>query len=269
MRCAFPVNRVQALLPAPVLQSLRSIPHALFSLLYPDDCRLCHEPLSGITPYPVCRSCIDSIQPLEAEYFCALCRTPFASARSLDESGRCALCVESTRGFDAAYSLGAYDGPLRDLIHLFKYRRIMSLDRPLGKLLVSALPRDEAIDLIVPVPMHWTRRWTRGFNQSERLSRAVSRAFCLPVSLTLKRTRRTSPQAGLSHAERQDNLSAAFSVRRRAAVAGKRVLLVDDVFTTGATAAACSRELKRAGARSVVLLTLARVDRRWTEIPDR
>lgn len=195
-----------------------------------------------------------------------LCRTPFAAAASLDETGRCALCAEGTRGFDAAYSFGAYEGNLRELIHLFKYARMRSLDRPLGRKLAAALPREERIDLVVPVPMHWLRRWNRGFNQAERLARFVARRWNLPVCRGLRRVRSTPSQAGLTHVERRENMAGVFRAPR-GKVDGRRILLVDDVFTTGATASACAVALKKAGARSVVLLTLARVDRRWAESP--
>ena len=202
---------------------------------------------------------------MASDYFCSLCRTPFATEYSLDETGRCALCRAGTRGFDAAYSYGAYDGALRELIHLFRYARVRSLARPLGRMLVSALPRDEQFDIIVPVPMHWWRRWRRGFNQAESIARSVSRSTAAPLRRELSRTRRTLSQAGLTSSERQANIAGAFRVPRPDAVRGKRILLVDDVMTTGSTGSACAAALKKAGAASVVLLTLARVDRRWVD----
>ncbi len=117
--------------------------------------------------------------------------------------------------------------------------------------------------------MHWRKRWDRGFNQAELLAAVVARRSGLPLWLGLRRTRKSSVQAGLSLAERRINMETVFQVpgaKARQAVRGRGVLLVDDVFTTGATANACGRALKEAGARSVILLTLARVDRRWAEI---
>jgi ComF family protein len=176
--------------------------------------------------------------------------------------------VEGSRGFDAAYSYGSYEGSLRDLVHLFKYGRVRSLRKPLGRMLSLALPREEQVDLVVPVPMHWFRKWKRGFNQAELLARVVARRTGVPVARSLKRGRSTLSQAGLTLSQRRDNLTGVFRVSARNRIEGRRVLLVDDVFTTGATASACAAALKRAGARSVVLLTLARVDRRWAEVPD-
>jgi ComF family protein len=177
----------------------------------------------------------------------------------LDEEGRCALCRSGLRGFDAAYSFGAYAGPLREMIHLYKYGRIRTLAEPLGELLVRALPREEAFDALVPVPLHWRRRMERGFNQTESLARVLAGRTGTPVVKALRRVRATPNQAGLSNTERRKNMSQAFRSR---SVAGKRILLIDDVLTTGSTGAACALALKSSGARKVAILTVARVDRR-------
>ena len=197
---------------------------------------------------------------MSAEFFCVSCRTPFQNAFPLDADGRCALCRFGLRGFDAAYCFGSYEGVLRELIHLYKYGRIKTLARPLGALLAAALPRDERFDAVTPVPLHWRRQWQRGFNQSELLARAIARRRGVPVIHALKRARSTVAQAGLSNTGRRQNVAAAFRPRRT--VEGKRILLVDDVMTTGSTAASCALALKRAGAAKVALLTVARVDRR-------
>ncbi|HEY1263027.1 MAG TPA: ComF family protein [Terriglobales bacterium] len=180
----------------------------------------------------------------------------------MDPEGRCGLCRSGFRGFDAAYCYGAYEGTLRELIHLFKYRRIESLARPLGDFAMAALPRDERFDCLTPVPLHWWRQWKRGFNQSELLARAISRRSGIPVVRALRRARSTAAQAGLSNSGRRRNVADAFLWRPKQPVAGRRILLLDDVMTTGSTAAACALALKRAGAARVALLTLARVDRR-------
>jgi ComF family protein len=136
-------------------------------------------------------------------------------------------------------------------------------------LLAQALPRDEAFDAAVPVPLYWRRRLQRGFNQAELLARGLSRRTGIPVVRALSRLRPTPAQAGLSNSARRQNVSQAFRAR---GVQGKRILLIDDVMTTGATAASCAAALKQAGARRVSLLTVARVDRRmeaWRLTADR
>ncbi len=204
---------------------------------------------------------------MAADYFCVTCRTPFQNPYPLDESGRCRLCRSGARGFDMAYCFGAYEDTLRQLIHLFKYGRIKPLARTLAAHLASALPRDQKFDVVVPMPLHWRRRWQRGFNQSELLARLTARRCGIPMVNAVRRTRATAAQAGLSNARRRENVAGAFRVRKPQAVEGRRVLLIDDVMTTGATASACALALKRGGASSVTLLALARVDRRLFE-PD-
>ena len=201
-------------------------------------------------------------EPLDAEFACVSCRTPFLNRFPLDDQGQCALCRHGLRGFDAVYCFGSYEGLLREWIHLYKYGRVKTLARPLCELLTKAVPRDEQFDAIVPVPLHWLRRWRRGFNQSELLARGLARQLGVPMISALRRRRSTQVQAGLSNTARRRNVAQAFRSRQWRPVAGKRILLIDDVMTTGSTAAACARALKSAGAARVVLATVARVDRR-------
>lgn len=198
-----------------------------------------------------------------AEHFCGNCRTPFLNAFPLDEKGLCGLCRHGLTGYDSAYSFGSYETELRALIQLFKYGRVETLARPLGKLIRSALPREQRFDVIVPMPLHWMRRWSRGFNQSEQLAGEVSRYTGIPMRRLVRRTRSTAAQAGLTDAQRRDNVARAFRMRASGWITGSRVLLIDDVLTTGATAGACAAVLKKGGARSVTVLTLARTDRRF------
>ena len=203
-----------------------------------------------------------SPEPLAADYFCVSCRTPFLNSFPLDTSGRCALCRSEARGFDAAYSFGAYDGSLRALIHLYKYGRIRTLARPLAGFLMTAYPREQRFDAIVPMPLHWRRRWQRGFNQSHLLASELGRTCGLPVVAAVRRVHGTAPQAGLTSARRRANVAHAFAVAPGDSIRGLRLLVVDDVMTTGATARACARTLRQAGAAYVAVLTLARADRR-------
>lgn len=223
--------------------------------------------MTEISRIPVCAGCLAKPAPIAAEHYCSACRTPFLNAFPLDEQGLCGLCRRGLTGFDAAYSFGSYEGELRQLVHLFKYGRIQTLARPLAKFLLKALPLEQSFDAIVPMPLHWRKQWQRGFNQSELLAREVSKRWNVPVKRMVRRIRATTVQAGLTGAKRRANVSGAF--RAKAAIAGQRVLLVDDVMTTGATASACASALKRAGAARVTLLTLARVDRRLVAVAAR
>jgi ComF family protein len=223
---------------------------------------LCERPLRQFSRVPVCSECLQDLTPLEAEYFCVRCHTPFLNRFPLDEQGCCALCRSGLRGFDAAYSFGAYEGKLRELIHLLKYSGIRTLAKPLGRCLSLAFPLDQPFDLVAPMPLHWLRLWRRGFNQAQLLAKEVSRRTGIPFGDVIRRTRPTTPQTGLTHARRRVNVAGAFSVKQGKQVAGLRILLVDDVMTTGTTASECARALKKAGAKYVALLTLARTDRR-------
>ncbi len=172
------------------------------------------------------------------------------------------MCRQDGASFDLAYSFGSYEGSLQKLIHLFKYGKVESLAAPLSLLLMRALPRDLNFDHVIAMPMHWRKQWERGFNQAELLAAPVSKRFGLKLSGHLRRARYTKSQAGLDERERRENLKGSFAVRRPEQISGRRVLLIDDVFTTGATLGAAAETLKAAGAAHVSVLTLARVDRR-------
>lgn len=180
----------------------------------------------------------------------------------LDEYDLCTVCRESLVNFDTVYSFGSYEGPLRKLIHLFKYGKVETLAAPLSRLLIRSLPLDQRFDVIVAMPMHWRKRWERGFNQAELLAKPVAKRYGTKLATNLRRKRHTKAQAGLTEAQRLANAKGSFLIRRPEEINGKRVLLVDDVFTTGATLRAAAAALKKAGAVHVSALTLARVDRR-------
>jgi ComF family protein len=203
---------------------------------------------------------------------CKRCGLPFASARALDSAvAECGACRNDEPGFDGARSFGPYAGNLRQTVLRLKFARDERLGSRLGELLMSPwdqLPWVGEFDspLIVPVPLHPSRRRERGFNQSDLLATGLARALgksrggtAPRVAKTcLRRKRATPPQTGLSVAARRENLRGAFEVVHPAAVRGRPIVLVDDVMTTGTTLSACARPLKRAGAVQVMGVTLAR-----------
>ncbi len=233
-------------------------------MLFPDDCRICAKPLRNISRIPVCPACLAVPRPLVADRFCVVCQSPFVEAYPLDGQDICMVCRGGKPSYDATYSYGSYDGALRELIRLFKYSRIESLSKPLGQLMVRAIPRHLNFDFVMPMPMHWYRQWRRGFNQAELLARPVARLYGTPVSRHLRRVRLGKVQAGLGAEARRENLKRAFQVKRTGEIAGKKILLIDDVLTTGSTLHAAAAALKAAGAAQVVSLTLARVVRQDT-----
>jgi ComF family protein len=176
--------------------------------------------------------------------------------------------------FHKAVAFGAYQGVLRDLLHIFKYQRVKSAAPVLGRLLQQAVSgienavsgvENQAPWLVVPVPLWPGKRRTRGFNQAEEIARAFWRSSLNPnielCGTWLTRTRETASQTGLTRRQRQANLRGAFAVLKPEKVRGQSILLVDDVMTTGATAGECARVLLRAGARQVYVATVARATR--------
>jgi len=173
----------------------------------------------------------------------------------------CGYCRRGIFGFERARSFGTYDGTLRDILQQYKYQGFRPLARPLGDRLTQTLKRlhDEPLDLILPVPLHRRRERQRGFNQAALLAERVGKLSGIRLGgRDCVRVRDTPPQAGLRAAERRRNVEGAFAVPQPQRVRGLRVLLVDDVLTTGATADACARALMAAGAKGVWVLTLAR-----------
>ena len=231
----------------------------LFQQLFPDDCRVCGEPLRNISRIPVCPACLSEPSAISADYFCKDCQTPFLNRFPLDEHGRCALCRLGANGFDTVYTFGSYEEKLRRLIHLFKYHRVRTLVGPLGRLLARAVPPERAFDLVVPLPLHWRKRLSRGYNQSRLLAEEIARLRGLPMKNIVRRVKATAPQAGLSNSKRRLNMQGAFAVRKGVDIKGLRVLLIDDVLTSGATANGCAAALLSAGATAVDVLVAARV----------
>jgi ComF family protein len=181
---------------------------------------------------------------------------------------RCGLCQRLHPPFEKAVAYGSYDGGLRDLIHLLKFQQVRPAAAVLGRMLAEAitgldatLPAGEIV--VVPVPLHARKRAQRGFNQSELIARAALKQLHRPerfqISINaLVRRRETESQIGLTRHQRRENLRGAFALVNPAQIAKRNVLLVDDVYTTGTTAAECARVLRRAGANRVYVATVAR-----------
>jgi ComF family protein len=236
--------------------TVRHLLDPLLSVVFPSRCPSCAASVDHPTRGPLCGACWQTLP----RHRSSLCRCGFPLPLGLLACGRCRRGLQP---LEAGASLGPYEGSLRTLVHELKYhgrRRVAA--RLAEELLSSASVRAllERPVVLVPVPLHPRRRLERGFNQSELLARELARRTGLEVAeKALVRRKDTAPQAGLSAARRRQNVAAAFAVRQRVRIQGRVAVLVDDVWTTGATALACARILKEAGAAEVRLLSVARV----------
>ena len=230
---------------------------AAVSLLYPPVCTLC----GGKTRAGeyLCQRCEAKAMRIVAP-FCQQCSEPFEGAISTVFT--CANCAHRTIYFDAAVAAYRGRGIVRQIIHDFKYGRQIHLRHLVARWLYAAFDderlRGREFDMIVPVPLHPARQRERGFNQANLLAELLTAQISIPSKPVLKRVRYTTTQTALDRAERMENLHNAFRLRRNANVRGLRVLLIDDVLTTGSTLSECARILKRSGAISVHAATAAR-----------
>lgn len=237
---------------------LRPFLAAALDLVFPPLCHVCRRCIPSAGELHICPDCHDSMPPI-ASPLCTVCGIPFEGAGDDHPCGRC-----STRhpAYDAARAALAYEGAGRDLIHAFKYRSKTHLRRPLALLTIERLSGfigSGLHDLVMPVPLHRKKLAVRGFNQSLLLGEILSRRFRIPLDRhALRRIRWTEPQINLPAGDRHSNVRGAFAVHDPPRVDGRRILLVDDVFTTGSTVEECARTLKRAGAVQVTVITVAR-----------
>jgi ComF family protein len=233
--------------------TLKVLGSALVDFVFPPFCSLCREAL-GEGERVVCEACWSKVEVLSGPR-CPRCGAPRA------EGDGCPNCADRGFRFSGACVLAPFDEGAQALIHLLKYREKASVGVRFGRMLgeaVRADPRMAGVELVLPVPLHRSRARERGYNQSALIARGVGEALGRPVEeRALARTRATRTQTELSAEERVRNVSGAFVVRRPGRVAGLRLLLVDDVFTTGATFDACAGALLDAGAFEVFAAAVA------------
>jgi ComF family protein len=248
---------------------------ALRDALFPRRCLGCRaflpEPdgpaapdlIAPLRPH-LCRTCREGIVAVSSP-LCPRCGIPFKGGQGGDHL--CGHCIEAPPVFRKARAAFVYDRTAVELVQGLKYRNRLQLAGPLGRVLRRAYEhgwQGDPVELVVPVPLHAARLRERGFNQAEILVRRwhdpAPAATAPPVAAgVLHRTRATAAQAGLGRQARERNIRGAFEVAQPRAIEGRRLLLVDDVFTTGSTAEECARRLLAGGAERVDVLTLARV----------
>ena len=223
----------------------------LLNILFPESCPLCQRPSLDHNTAPICTECWQGIRPHNGPR-CQKCGKPFVSGISTT----CADCIQSEPYFRNASSFGPHNGALKKAINLFKYHGIKRLAGPLSDIMLRMnIP---PVDTVVPVPLHKKRLRQREFNQSALLAKNTAKTLDISLILDcLVKIRDTTPQVGMNSKSRLKNVKKAFIIKDSSIIRNRNILLVDDVFTTGATVRECSRMLKKAGAHNVYVITLA------------
>jgi competence protein ComFC len=243
----------------------RTVSAALLSVVFPAPCRICEAMLTEPSRVPICNACLASFQPITGT-ICDICGTPVQSPPSNNaETFVCPICAiagKRSYAFDRVRSWSFYDGAMVRAILLLKFENIAPLGDMFARLLEQTIIQGSAgfqADVVVPVPLHRQRERERGYNQAALIAKPLAKLLELPYkSVLLTRLRPRPDKHVLSFDERWESVRGAFATRPGSQVDNLRVLLVDDVMTTGATLDSCAKTLRDAGAKSVVGLTVAR-----------
>lgn len=239
-----------------VARLMRQVGQDALDLMLPARCQLCDAPASARFDRVLCEGCAEGWPTIEAG--CPHCGRPGEPVGQA-----CVECAAEPPPFERARALTWYEGKPAEAVQALKYAGRRGLAPLLGRLMGQAIPEllgEPCYRAVVPIPLHWRRRWWRGYNQAELLAAPIARQLGIPMELDLSRGRASKAQAHLGLRERRQNIARVFSVSPAAArrLQGGDILLIDDVFTTGATTGACALSLKAAGVNRVDVLTLAR-----------
>jgi len=247
---------------------LREAAGGLVAVAFPGDCRVCEHALEEPSRVPLCDECLGSFRVI-APPICRTCGRPMVAGAHFGAAGPlCRLCRRGVYSFDVGRSYATYDDALLRAVTLLKHEAILPLARWFGERLTEVVRHEPSFlvpDLVVPVPLHRDRLRERGFNQAELLARVVAKNLKLPwEARALERRKPRPPRLRLSRHERWQVVRGAYAAAPGRQFDNQSVLLIDDVFTTGATLDACSRALRSAGAARVAALTVARVVDAWS-----
>ncbi|MCS7336650.1 MAG: ComF family protein [Verrucomicrobiae bacterium] len=241
------------------LAQWRRLGNALLGLLFPDVCQVCRSGRATAAQGYVCDGCRARVRFVQPPV-CDRCGMPYPG--EITVPFECRNCSGAKLYFSRARAAVTTDEPIREVIHRYKYQSAVWFEPFLAELFIMCAAPEltrEKVDLIVPVPLHPARKRERGFNQAERLGARLAAATSIPMDAkTLRRVLYTPTQTLLTRDQRAKNMRGAFAVRRGRRLDGARIVLVDDVFTTGATTNACAKALIEAGAAEVRVWTVAR-----------
>jgi len=238
---------------------LNSFFRGLVDLFYPPRCLSCNDLLISGEDCSFCRECWSRISFLSPP-LCRICGAPLPAGENSPNT--CSRCTESPPPFQVCLSVGRYESVLLEAVHALKYRGEIPAGIALGKILSSCVGEHFPVhdyDRVIPVPLHVKRLRKRGFNQSLILARALALDFSLTLDFqSLRRQRHTDPQIGLGRKQREKNVREAFVCTRCNEIENSKILLIDDVYTTGSTVRECARVLMEGGAQLVAVATVAR-----------
>lgn len=240
-----------------LLKQLKKYKEELLDIVYPKICLGCKNRIPADCEKYLCSACLDKLQKIKPP-LCTVCGKP------IDDTDvcRCSECSGYKYHFSRGYTASVYEGLIKDCIHNFKYNSHTYLGGTLAGLMADFASSHiglNKVDLIVPVPLHWRKLRDRGFNQSVILTKLLSRTLGIPfINKGISRIKALPPQAGLPRKDRIRNSHGIFKVTRPEYFCGKHILLIDDVFTTGATVNECSKMLMDCGAKDVWVFSLAR-----------
>ena len=239
----------------------------LLNIIFPPRCVVCSNYITEKKSFNLswlCEKCIEDIKFISPP-FCSICGIPFPKG-SRGENHPCGSCIKEPPAFDKAVSVFIYDGSIIKAIYSFKYGNKSYLFRPFGKLIIEKVEKEihlrENPPLVIPVPLCNKRLRHRGYNQSALVAGYLAKELNLVIDYdSLIRIRETVPQTELNKKEREKNLINAFTVNNPDKIKNSRIVLVDDVYTTGSTLKECSKTLKKAGAKKVYCISIARVEK--------
>lgn len=241
-----------------ILKTIEEYTNALLDLIYPSKtiCFMCNNTLEKDTKYGLCHNCYNNL-PFIPDHHCIKCSTPL---RMIEDGPTCEQCTNSNYYFDRAISIVKYEKNVKTLIYRLKYSNHTYLATFIGYIMADKLKQEgiEA-DLIIPVPLYKGKEKERGFNQATLVSKYIAEKTNIPLNIdALIRTKNTKVMYNLTKGERLENVENAFKIINQGVIIDKEILLIDDIFTTGSTVNACSKELINNGAKSVTVLTFAR-----------